>query len=239
MLENFPDVVDYKFTAQMEDRLDSISDGKSTMSEVLSSFYDGFAKNLETAFEKAQELSVNIPAEQTDIICDKCGSIMVVKNGKFGKFAACPNYPECKNTKPLDSSGKPKTETPEPAPEGMVCESCGGALVLRTGRYGSFYACENFPKCKFTKQITKDTGVACPKCGAKIVTKHGKNNTFFYSCERYPECDFSSWDQPIKERCPECGGLMLKKKGKNIIYCINKDCGHTESAPAEPENDGQ
>ncbi len=236
MLENFPDVVDYKFTAQMEDRLDSISEGESTMYEVLNSFYDGFAKNLETAFEKAKELSVNVPAEQTDIICDKCGSTMIVKNGRYGKFAACPNYPECKNTKPLDSSGKPKQEAPEPEPTGLKCELCGGALVLRNGRYGSFYACENFPKCKFTKQLTKDTGVACPKCGAKIVTKHGKNNTFFYSCEKYPECDFSSWDQPMKERCPECGGLMLKKKGKATVYCMNKECGHTETAPTDTEN---
>lgn len=228
MIDNFPDVVDYKFTAQLEDNLDSISEGNSTMTDVLSNFYKGFAQSLETAFEKSSELSVSIPAEQTDITCDKCGSTMIIKNGKFGKFAACPNYPECKNTKPLDSKGNPKTEAPSPAPEGMNCELCGGALVLRNGRYGSFYACENFPKCKFTKQITKDTGVACPKCGAKIVIKHGKNNSFFYSCERYPECDFSSWDQPLQKPCPDCGGLMLKKKGKGNVYCINKDCGHTE-----------
>ncbi|MBR2461443.1 MAG: type I DNA topoisomerase, partial [Clostridia bacterium] len=228
MLEHFPDIVDYKFTAQMEDRLDNIADGESTMSDILKSFYVGFAQNLENAEEKAKEFTVNIPAEQTDIICDKCGSIMIIKNGKFGKFAACPNYPECRNTKPLDSSGKPKPEIPEPAPTGLTCELCSGTLVMRNGRYGSFYACENFPKCRYTKQITKDTGVACPKCGAKIVTKHGKNNTFFYSCECYPECDFSSWDQPMKEKCPECGSMLMKKKGKSLLYCFNRDCSYTE-----------
>ena len=158
---------------------------------------------------------------------------MIVKNGRFGKFAACPNYPECKNTKPLDSTGKPKQDTPEPTPTGLVCEICSGALVLRNGRYGSFYACENFPKCKFTKQITKDTGVSCPKCSAKIVTKHGKNNTFFYSCERYPECDFSSWDQPMKDPCPKCGDLLMKKKGKALVYCRNNDCDYTEQRQTE------
>jgi len=228
MIEHFPDIVDYKFTAQMEDRLDNIADGESTMRDVLAGFYEGFAANLAEAEAKAKEFTVTIPAEETDIICDKCGSVMIVKNGRFGKFAACPNYPECKNTKPLDSTGKPKTEAPDPTPTGLICELCGGALVLRNGRYGSFYACENFPKCKFTKQITKDTGVACPKCSAKIVTKHGKNNTFFYSCERYPECDFSSWDQPMKSPCPKCGDLLLKKKGKALVYCRNNDCDYTE-----------
>ena len=237
MIEHFPDIVDYKFTAQMEDRLDNIADGESTLKDVLGSFYDGFATNLAEAENKAKDFTVNIPAEQTDIICDKCGSVMIVKNGRFGKFAACPNYPECKNTKPLDNTGKPKQEAPEATPTGLVCELCGGALVLRNGRYGSFYACENFPKCKFTKQITKDTGVACPKCSAKIVTKHGKNNTFFYSCERYPECDFSSWDQPMKDPCPKCGDLLLKKKGKSLVYCRNNDCDYTEQRQSE-DNEG-
>ncbi|MBQ9115953.1 MAG: topoisomerase DNA-binding C4 zinc finger domain-containing protein, partial [Clostridia bacterium] len=208
-------------------------DGESTMNDVLSSFYVGFAKNLDAAEEKAREFTVTIPAEQTDIICDKCGSTMIIKNGKFGKFAACPNYPECRNTKPLDNTGKPKTDPPEPAPTGLTCELCSGALVLRNGRYGNFYACENFPKCKFTKQITKDTGVACPKCSAKIVTKHGKNNTFFYSCECYPECDFSSWDQPTNHKCPECGSMLMKKKGKALLYCLNHDCSYTEQVQHE------
>ncbi len=233
MIEHFPDIVDYKFTAQMEDRLDNIADGESTLKDVLGSFYDGFAANLSEAENKAKDFTVNIPAEQTDIICDKCGSVMIVKNGRFGKFAACPNYPDCKNTKPLDNTGKPKQEAPEVTPTGLVCELCSGALVLRSGRYGSFYACENFPKCKFTKQITKDTGVSCPKCAAKIVTKHGKNNTFFYSCERYPECDFSSWDQPMKDPCPKCGDLLLKKKGKTLVYCRNNDCDYNEQRQTE------
>ena len=235
MNDNFPDIVDYAFTAQMENSLDSIADGENTLISVLSGFYKGFAENLENAENKSKNMTFNIPAEQTDIICDKCGSVMVVKNGRYGKFAACPNYPECKNTKPLDSAKSTPQENEE---TGLKCESCGGKLVVRNGKFGSFYACENFPKCKFTKQITKDIGVSCPKCGANVVSKRGKTNFFFFSCEKYPECDFSSWDQPTNHTCPECGGMLMKKKGRSILYCFNKEsCDY--STPYDPTNDEQ
>ena len=234
MIDNFPDIVDYQFTAQMEDSLDSIADGENTLISVLKGFYTDFAENLTKAEEKAKDMTFNIPAEQTDIICDKCGSVMIVKNGRYGKFAACPNYPECKNTKPLDAPAKPKAEEPEDT--GLTCDTCGGKLVIRNGKFGSFYACENFPKCKFTKQITKDTGVACPKCGSAIVSKRGKNGFFFFSCEKYPECDFSTWDQPVKDTCPDCGGILLRKKGKKQVYCYNKDeCGYIAAYEAEDD----
>ncbi len=235
MIDNFPDIVDYKFTAQMEDSLDSIADGENSLNSVLSGFYKSFEQSLEKAESEIQKINVEIPAEQTDIVCEKCGSIMIVKNGRYGKFAACPNYPECKNTKPIDAS---KQQSAEPEATDQICESCGGKLVIRNGRFGSFYACENFPKCKFTKQITKETGVACPKCGSGIVAKRGKNNFVFYSCEKYPECDFSVWDAPIKDKCPDCGGILLYKKSKKIAYCINKnECGY--SVPYEMEDDEQ
>jgi len=230
MEKNFKDIVDYKFTARMEDSLDSIADGQNTMLSVLGDFYKGFAENLKKAENEVKNMAIVIPPEQTDIICDKCGATMVVKNGRYGKFAACPNYPECKNTKPLDGSA-PKQEPTVQEETGLTCETCGGKLVIRNGKFGSFYACENFPKCKFTKQITKEIGIPCPKCGSNIVTKKGRNNTFFYSCEKYPECNFASWDQPISVPCPECGGLLLRKKGKNTVYCSNKEsCDYTGSA---------
>ncbi len=235
MIDNFPDIVDYAFTAQMEDSLDSIADGKNTFVSVLSGFYSDFNNNLKNAEEKVKNHSFELPAEQTEIICDKCGSVMIVKNGRYGKFAACPNYPECKNTMPLD--GK-KQASSEPEITDQVCESCGGKLVIRSGRYGQFYACENFPKCKFTKQITKETGAPCPKCGSAIVSKRGKNNSVFFSCEKYPKCDFSTWDAPVKDKCPECGGTMFYKKSKAIAYCINKEsCGYT--VPYTPESDDE
>ena len=99
-------------------------------------------------------------------------------------------------------------------------------MVLRTGKFGSFYACSRYPDCKFTKARMKDTGVSCPKCNAKVVTKFGRNHTVFYSCERYPECDFSSWDMPTNELCPTCGKMLFRKKGKSVLVCHDADCGY-------------
>ncbi len=226
MNEYFPDIVDYEFTANMEDKLDGIEHGGYSMQSVLSEFYVGFERELEAANDKVGKEDIEVPSEQTDIVCDKCGSIMIVKNGRYGKFAACPNYPECKNTKPLGRDGKllEKEEKPVVTAD-FKCDVCGADMVVRSGKFGNFYACANYPKCKNTKQITKDTGVACPECGAKIVTKYGRNRSVFYSCERYPECGFSSWDAPTTEVCERCGGILFSKKGKNQLVCHNKDCG--------------
>ena len=232
MKEHFSTIVDYGFTADMEDELDEIENGKATMLDVLNGFWNDFSKQLEKAEESIGQNNVEIPPEETDIICDKCGSRMVVRNGRFGKFAACPNYPTCRNTKPLVAAEEQVEETEEVEAEkkssvvvDMKCEKCGGDMILRTGKFGSFYACSRYPECKFTKARMKDTGVSCPKCNAKIVTKFGRNHTVFYSCERYPECDFSSWDMPTNELCPTCGKMLFRKKGKNILVCHDTECG--------------
>ena len=99
-------------------------------------------------------------------ICDKCGATMVVKSGRFGRFAACPNYPECKNTKRLDKNGEVAEKKPAVVAD-FKCEVCGGDMVERHGPYGAFYACSNYPKCKFIKQQTRTLDVPCPKCGGK------------------------------------------------------------------------
>jgi DNA topoisomerase-1 len=168
---------------------------------------------------------VEVPAEETDIICDKCGARMVVKNGRYGKFAACPNYPACRNTKPLARSGDGLVEK-KPEVTDEKCEVCGADMILRTGRYGSFYACSRYPECKNTRQKNRQLGVKCPDCGADLVIKYGKNRTVFYSCSRYPECKFSSWDLPLAETCPKCGSMLFRKKGKNLVLCKKEGCGY-------------
>ncbi|MBE6541432.1 MAG: type I DNA topoisomerase [Ruminococcaceae bacterium] len=224
MCENFPDIVDIEFTADMENRLDAIASGDDTMLDMLNSFYGDFKNELDKALEGAADREIDLPEEETDIICENCGKKMVVKNGRFGKFAACPNYPICKNTKPLTKSGDSLVEKKaEVAP--MKCELCGSDMILRTGRYGSFYACSRYPECKFTKQKVRSLGVSCPLCGSDVVTKHGKNKTVFYSCSKYPECTFSSWDMPTNEKCPTCGGMLFRKKGKNQLVCKAEGCG--------------
>ncbi|MBE6593410.1 MAG: type I DNA topoisomerase [Clostridia bacterium] len=235
MKESFSDVVNYKFTAEMENDLDRIENGALTMESVLADFWVGFERELESANEKMKDAELELPVEETDIICEKCGSRMVVKNGRFGKFAACPNYPQCKNTKPLVTKSAEETEKEEKkvVVADFKCELCGADMVQRTGRYGSFFACSRFPECNFTKQKTKDIGVDCPKCGAKIVMKNGKNRTVFYSCEKYPTCDFSSWDMPTNEKCPECSEMLFRKKGQALYVCHGKNCGYKRAIETE------
>lgn len=237
MLEHFPDIVGYDFTAHMEEQLDDIENGGKDMVSLLSDFYKPFEEHLEKAMKEADEQKIRLAPEETDIFCEKCGARMVVKNGRFGRFAACPNYPECRNTKPLEKDGKTLKEPKEPEiVSGMVCEKCGGPMVQREGRYGSFFACANYPKCTYTKQPVNELEVHCPLCSKKLVTKRGKNRSVFYSCSGYPECSFSSWDLPTKEKCPRCGGMLFVKKGKNLLVCHNKDCAYT--APYEPKAHG-
>ena len=234
MIANFSTVVDEQFTARMEDALDGIEEGKDSMEVVLSRFWGTFEQQLKAAESTIGSINVDLPAETTDILCDKCGARMIVKNGRFGKFAACPNYPTCKNTKPLEPA-KEETKKKEITVSDMLCDLCGAPMVLRTGRYGSFYACSKYPACKFTKPKTRDIGVPCPKCNAKLVMKTGRNKTVFYSCERYPACDFSSWDMPTAEKCPNCGDMLFRKKGKALLVCHNKPCDYSREAEPMPE----
>jgi DNA topoisomerase-1 len=243
MIDNFSTVVDEQFTARMENELDDIEAGDVAMETVLGRFWDSFEKQLTAAEGSIGSINVTVPVETTDMVCDKCGAQMIVKNGRFGKFAACPNYPTCKNTKPLTAGdptgssegGAEADKKAEAVATDMVCEKCGAPMVLRSGRYGSFYACSAYPTCKFTKPKTKDIGVACPKCQAKLVMKTGRNKTVFYSCERYPECDFSSWDMPTDETCPTCGQMLFRKKGKPLLVCHDKACGYSRETEALPE----
>ena len=237
MVEHFPDIVDYEFTAQMEDSLDSIAGGDTDMITVLSDFYRGFSEHLNKAEATVEKEEVEVPVVETDIICDKCGAKMIIRQGRYGKFAACPNYPECKNTKPIDKDGKELVKKDTAEKTDMICELCGKEMLKRKGRYGEFYACSDYPRCKNTKPILRPIGVNCPKCGGNIVLRNGKNRSVYYSCENYPECDFSSWDKPVNENCPECGKILYYKKGKNQLVCAEKDCGFKkEISPENYEN---
>ncbi len=238
MVSKFPTIVDYGFTASMEDQLDGVENGTDTLNGILSGFYGDFEASLDKAQKEEDGESFALPVKETDIICEKCGAKMIVKEGRFGKFAACPNYPKCKNTKPLDKPEEKVKDEKEEAPKKKLdelCEKCGAEMVIRNGRFGSFIACSNYPKCRNTKQITKDMGVECPKCKAKIIQKHGKNKTVFYSCERYPDCGFSTWDMPSGEYCPECNSALLIKKGKNMAYCSNESCEYKKDISNKDE----
>lgn len=241
MKEHFPDIVNYEFTATMENHLDSIENRDIGMEEVLSDFYSDFEKSLEKAKEDIHRETVEIPAEESDVVCELCGKRMIYKNGRFGRFLACPGYPTCRNTKAIDKNGAPVEKAQEKQEiADFKCELCGGDMVLRNGRYGSFYACVNYPKCRFTKQKMSYIGVDCPDCGAKLVARHNRGKVSFYSCERYPDCDFSTWDLPLEEKCPDCGKMLFFRKSRSTVLCRDKKCGYKReeaSVAAEKKDD--
>ena len=183
MKNNFEDIVDEEFTADMETKLDAIEEG-GNWKKTLADFYAPFKLTLDDA-EKIER--VKLPVVETDIPCEKCGAMMVIKSGRFGKFLACPNYPECKNTKPL----------------------------------------------------VEEVGVPCPKCGAKVIKRKSKKGKVFFGCEKYPDCDYVSWNQPVEEKCSECGGDMVLKFGKNKApyhECTNEACKHREFVKSKQDN---
>ncbi|MBI4215382.1 MAG: type I DNA topoisomerase [Parcubacteria group bacterium] len=226
LVQHFPDIVDIQFTAKMEENLDKIASAEITWQPIIEQFYRPFKANL---VQKSQEVSKkDLTEEKTDKLCEKCGSPMIIKMGRFGKFLACSNYPACKNTQPLEkTSGEPgsgKDESAAPILAGQTCEKCGSPMVLKTGRYGKFIACSNYPQCKNTKPFT--TGIKCPKCGkGEIAEKRTKKGRIFYGCSNYPECRLALWNKPTGELCPKCQSpLVLGPKGKT--KCSNKECDY-------------
>ncbi len=238
MKKYFPEIIDYEFTADMESKLDSIEHKKNTIEGVISDFYKRFYEELKAAEEAGKsEGKLEVPADESGVICDKCGATMVYKTGRYGRFLACPNFPSCRNTKAVDEHGNVVEATPEaPVLAGFKCELCGGEMIVRRGKYGDFYACENYPTCKFTKQKVIDTGVACPRCSAKVIGRQGRSKSLFYSCERYPDCDFSSWDMPLHEKCPWCSDILYYRKSRKLVMCKNPSCDYTREQDVTENN---
>ncbi len=184
LVNHFSDIVNAEFTAQIEEKLDKIAEGKAEWRTILKSFYTPFAKLL-----KEKEIEINkkdITEKEIDEICEKCKSKMVLKVGRFGSFLACSNYPECKNTK------SPKEEESE-----EPCEKCGSKMVKKRSRFGSFWGCSNYPECKGIRKDEEKIGIKCPECGeGDVIKKKSKRGRFFYGCSRYPECEFLSNKKP-------------------------------------------
>ncbi|MDD5341726.1 MAG: type I DNA topoisomerase [Patescibacteria group bacterium] len=225
LVKHFPQVVDYKFTAQMEEGLDLIAAGKKEWVPLLKDFYTPFKEHLT---KKELEISKKELTETaTDQVCEKCGKPMVIKMGRFGKFMACSGYPECKNTKQLNGDGT-GPEAVELTDE--KCPECGKPLQRKVGRFGPFFGCTGYPDCKFIKNIEKSTGVKCSQCGeGDLIEKRSFKGRTFYSCNQYPKCRFALWSKPTGEKCPDCGSLLVYAK-KGTIACSSKECKFTKSA---------
>lgn len=190
-------------------------------------FYHPFKKLIT---EKMKDIDKKeVTEEKTDEKCEKCGKPMVIKIGRFGKFLACTGFPECKNTKNINSKGETEETPPELAHE--VCEKCGKPMAVKHGRFGIFLGCTGYPDCKNIKRIEKGTGVPCPECGkGEIVEKRSKRGRNFYSCNGYPDCKFALWSKPTGEKCPTCKSLLVYG-AKDTVRCSKKDCAYQQPAP--------
>ncbi len=233
LIERFPELMDIDFTAKMENKLDNIEEGKSKWVKIIKDFYVPFDKELNDALAtlgrvKPKDIS-------TDEVCEKCGSPMVIKWGRHGRFMACSGFPECKNAKPLEvqqsETGNQKAEN-ENQQTDEKCEKCGSPMLLKSGRFGRFLACSKYPECKTTKAI--GIGIKCPEDSGEIVERRTKKGKVFFSCSNYPKCKFASWYRPVKKNCPECGaGILAEKRTKKeqSLVCVKKGCGHKEELP--------
>lgn len=230
LVESFDNIFNTAYTARMEERLDEIEDGSLDWRNALEGFYGRFSKDLENATELIKnKKKTSIP---TDEVCEKCGTGMVIKFGRFGQFLACGNYPECKNTREVAKRSAGDGESSEEAEEIPPCELCGKEMALKKGRFGSFYGCTGYPECKNIRKIAKgDQKPApppvpldeiCPKDGAHLVRRQGRYGEFV-SCSNYPKCDYVK-REVLGIPCSKCGGDLAVKKtkrGKAFYGCTN------------------
>ena len=248
LVKNFPDLMDVGFTAEMENRLDSIEEGKENWTQTLEEFYSPFEKALEKA-----EKTLNEP-EPIGRKCPECGGDLSKRPSRFGMFIGCSNYPKCRYTEPANG-GKP-AETPPEEGEGKPrqnetldrkCPKCGGELVKKPGRYGMFIGCSKYPECRHTEPLEKgepapviETEHRCEKCGAPMVIKRGRLGPFL-SCSRYPECK-NAKPLPTGVRCPGegCDGEIItrrSKKGRPFYGCSNyPECDFVSSSRPYPKS---
>lgn len=277
LVQSFPAILEVRFTAEMEEKLDLIEEGGLERDQVLKAFYRSFRQD----YERAERTMVDLrreglptgiscdhcgaemvikvgkkgpflscsafpqctfsrpyvrdpegrvrtsPEELREETCPQCGSPMVVKDGRFGRFLACSRYPACRSTLPF-----PQESVGGAAPdESPKCPECGSQMVLRSGRYGPFFACSRYPACRGS--LSSKVGVACPQkgCDGQIVEKRSRKGKIFYGCSRYPACRFALWDRPIPRPCPTCGAPFVverQRKTGRTVGCIRKECGYSE-----------
>ncbi|GBU21241.1 DNA topoisomerase I [Fibrobacteres bacterium R8-0-B4] len=215
LVNQFPAVFDVGFTAEMESRLDEIESGGADWINVLKTFYAPFADRLDVVRGNIKDLRAQ-NQEVTDKKCPACGEhFLVVKWSKNGKFLACPGFPTCKYTEPLEKGEAVETDE--------KCDKCGAPMVVLSRNNSKFLGCSRYPDCKNTKSLS--IGVPCPQkgCNGNIVERKTRRGKVFYGCDKYPKCDFASWDRPINRKCEKCGNPYLiqkeyKRKGA-VIRC--------------------
>ena len=251
LMEHFGDVIDSEFTSKMETNLDQVESGSMEWRRVVKDFHDLFAADLEKAEGAMRNLKTD--PELTDRKCEKCGSPMAVLYNKRGKFLGCSNYPDCKNTMPVDGP-REKSEVIE---TDYKCPKCEKPMVIRTGKRGRFLACTGFPKCKSTASVDEDgkiiepkkTGIECEKCGSEMVIKGSRRGPFL-ACSGYPKCrnakplpeELREPPRETGEKCEKCGSPMVAKTsrwGKEFIACsAYPECRNTKDPSKDASGGG-
>jgi DNA topoisomerase-1 len=231
LVQHFDELMDFKYTAHLEEELDEIEEGSKESLDVLQEFYGDFTRDLEKAYDRIENIKATGLA--TDVKCPQCGSAMVKRWGKFGPFLACTNE-QCKYTQNPDE--KPEENIGDVGSESEhVCLKCGKPLIVKVGRYGKFLACSGYPDCKFTATLNpaknseatvEVPGEKCPQCQSELVIKQGRFGPFV-ACSNYPDCKYIK-PKTIDVKCPEDGGELVEKRtrGRKIFYgCSNyPDC---------------
>ncbi|MBN2884345.1 type I DNA topoisomerase [Patescibacteria group bacterium] len=231
LVEHFNKIVDYNFTAGMEDDLDAVANNEKTWQPVIADFYHDFHDNLEKKYEDIKKSDI-MPEEKSNEICDKCKSPMIIKTGRYGKFLACSGYPDCRNIKKLNGETTVKQDNPEVKAlqekyKGTNCDKCGAEMIVRSGKYGPFLACSAYPKCKNIKNIEEDGAkkITCPSCKTGNIVKKFSKRGAFYACDNYPDCKNAYWGKPTGDKCPDCESLLIQDKEGQIV-CSDKGCGY-------------
>ncbi|HSL24381.1 MAG TPA: type I DNA topoisomerase [Vicinamibacterales bacterium] len=232
----FDDILDVEYTRKLEEQLDEIEQGNQKYASTLKSFYKQFKKDLADAKKRMPDIKVEGMPPEPPVECDKCGSAMVIKAGKFGLFLACSAYPACENTRELEAPEQTADDLSE------ECENCGRPMVVKRGRFGQFLACTGYPECKTTRKLlnTKQGLTAakpdqvldekCPECGSNLVVKHGRYGEFT-ACSNYPKCRYVK-HKTTGVMCPKGdGGELVERKsrrGKAFYGCSKyPDCDFT------------
>ncbi len=236
LVAQFADIMDYKFTAGMETKLDQIAEKKAVWNDVLENFYEPFIQEVNKALQTGERVKI-----ESKIKCPNCGKPMVLRIGKNGsQFLGCSGFPDCKTMMSLNALSEESLN--EQSNETEVCEEkcekCGSDMIFKIGPYGKYMECTN-ADCRHRKPYRKSTGVTCPKCGkGTIVERKSKRGTIFYGCDKYPECDFTLWNEPTGDKCPECGSLLVKKilKKGNVIACSSLKCHYKKELDENSDN---
>lgn len=214
LVQFFPDLLSVGFTAQMEDRLDDVEEGKEDWRSTVQRFYEPF----KTALENAKEGMSKEGGLTTEQKCPLCGATMVLKFSAYGPFLACSRYPQCRALIPMEEGATKE------------CQQCGNLMVRRGNEGGRYFLCL---RCGTVEPADGGELVSCPQCRegflvSRTVRKGRMKGRLFYSCSRYPDCKFAIWDKPLPKPCPQCGGLLVEKRPRNgdaMAVCLNDGCG--------------